>query len=264
MKVEIITVAYNMPHYNRRLIKSALLDADKHDIMFRLFLHSKHEETVKGCLELMDKFPVRFYDYRRNRGLSRSWNEGIVAFVQSGADVLIIANDDIFFSPGDLDRLARKAFDSRDNYMVSVAGPHIGEGHEKAPSHGYSCFALNPIGIERVGMFDENIFPIYLEDCDHHYRATRLGLVETNCDNTMISHQGSSAINNDELLSIQNLVTQRKSGEYYRRKWSGLNGHETFTMPFDDPRFGMYIDPRVRDAPYPGYNRTDRDEIVRR
>lgn len=262
MKVDIITVAYNMPESSKRLFETAMQDADKHDISFHLFLHSIHEKTVEMCNWLYSTYPTRYHDHGRNRGLSTSWNDGMIDAYENGSDVVIIANDDIVFSPGDIDKLAKRAFGHRENYMVSVAGPHDGE-NEWRPSHGYSCFAINPIALDKIGCFDENIFPIYLEDCDHHRRATLLGLVEENCADTMVNHVGSSAINNDELLSLQNQSTQRLSGEYYMKKHGGINEYEEFTYPFNDSKLNWYIPPHERHVPYPGHDRSDKGMVMR-
>lgn len=512
MKVSIITVAYNMPHYTKELFETAMQDADKQEIDFYLFLHSMHEETVEMCNWLYSNYPCHYYDYGTNRGLSLSWNDGMLEAFEKGADLVLIANDDINFSAGDIDKIAKKAYNNRDKYMVSVAGFHAGDG-KRNPSHGYSCFALNPIALEKIGCFDENIFPIYFEDClspdtpiltsdlrwipigdaevgmnivgvdekntspqarryrlatitkvtrklspslriiftdgrevicsknhkwlarnlplsygniqrwvyakdlnenrcvvspletwqsetdynagwlagmldgegslhvspkkgsygltisqkpgevldsvkkilsdmdipftdstirasgvvsvevnirpkvfellgrvrpvrfisknawdgvtirskgverfayverieevgemelidistttgtfianglvshncDHHYRATLLGLVEDNCPDTEVWHGGSSAINNDEMLSLQNLVTQKTTGQYYVRKWGGLNGQEVFMVPFNNDKFTPYISPEERHKPYPGYNRTDQQIVA--
>lgn len=264
MKISIVNTAYNMPLSTVRLFETAMKDADKHDISFNLFLHSQHEETRKMCESLSETFPTVYHAYGKNRGLSRSWNEGVLEAYDAGADVVIVANDDVYFSPGDIHKIATKAVACRENYIVSVAGFHVG-ANSWEPSHGYSCFALNPITIDTIGCFDENIFPIYMEDCDHHYRATLAGLVEENCSDTKVFHEGSSAINNDDMLSIQNMVTQRKNGIYYREKWGALNEQEVFTVPFDNPKFDLRIAPEDRHSPYgPGYDREDYEEFLSR
>ncbi len=262
MKVGIITVAYNLPESTYRLFSSTELDMDKHDITFYLFQHSVIPETVQMCQELVESHQTNLYDYGTNRGLSVSWNEGLIDAFGSGNDVVIIANDDIQFSPGDIDKLVRKAAANQHNYMVSVAGYHAGNGSWE-PSHGYSCFAVNPITLEKIGMFDQNIFPIYMEDCDHHRRATLLGLVETNCDDTEVRHEGSMAINTDQRLAVQNLVTQRKNGEYYVRKWGGINEREVFTHPFNDKGIGLRIAPEDRFHPYGPHDREDIGKVFR-
>lgn len=262
MKVNIVSVAYNLPESSARLFETAMLDSDKHDISFQLFLHSKDEATVKMCERLVTEYPTTYYPLGVNRGLSVSWNDGMLAaYGELGADVLIIANDDIYFSAGDIDKIATQAASHRDNYIVSVAGHHLGYKKDVV-THGYSCYALNPITLDTICCFDENIFPIYGEDIDHHRRATLGGLVETNCADTMVFHGGSSAINKDSILARQNIHTQSKSAQYYHAKWAGGPHHERYKIPFNDKTFDLRIDPDVRHAPYPGYNRTDQD-IVR-
>jgi GT2 family glycosyltransferase len=200
---------------------------------------------------------VILYPYGVNRGLATSWNEGILAAYDMDADIVIVANDDIVFSEGDLDKMAEKAVANRDRYIVTCAGFHEGHG-TPSKSHGYSCFAINPISIETIGMFDQNIFPIYMEDCDYAYRAGLAGLTEENCPDTNVKHNGSSAINVDHALGKQNIFTHRKNSEYYHRKWGGSNGSEAFKWAFEDEEFPQfYIAPENKDHPYGDYDRTD-------
>lgn len=262
--VHIVTIAYNLPDSTQMLFDSAIDKTHKYDLHFHLFLHSKRPETVEMCDLLVSDYTSRvtFYPYGWNRGLANSWNEGLLAARDMAADVTMIVNDDVHFSDGDIDKIADKALASPDNHMVSVSGFHHGF-NKKWPSHGYSCFALNPIALKEIGMFDQNIFPIYLEDCDYAYRAKMLGLTEVNCNNTMVMHGGSTSIRTDPVLAMQNAKTHHENGEYYKRKWGGLNEHETYDLPFNDPKFNMYIDPSVRFNPYgQPYDRTDQ-EIVR-
>lgn len=257
MRVNIITIAYNLPESTKKLFETAMLDADQHDITFQLFLHSKHVETAEMCEYLNATYPVEYYPYGNNRGLARSWNDGILfAHEEMGAEVIIIANDDVAFEPGDVDKIVKRAAQYRGNYMISVAGFNAAHG-KVIPSNGYSCFALNPIGIEKIGMFDENIFPIYGEDQDHHRRAHLQNLVEENCADTRIYHTGSSALKKDPILARQNMITQAKNRQYLLAKWAtdGLEGG--YKTPFNDKKFGLYISPEDRHAPYPGYNRED-------
>lgn len=262
MKINIISIAYNLPESTAKLFQTAMLDSDQHDISFQLFLHSKKPETVAMCERLAKEFPCTYYPYGENRGLSNSWNEGILAAYEV-ADVVIIANDDVYFAAGDIDKLATKAEANRHNYMVSCAGFNLAHG-KVIPSMGYSCFAMNPISLEKIGMFDEQIFPIYGEDQDHHRRAHLLGLVETNCADTNVWHAGSMAIKKDPILARQNMVTQTKNFQYLQVKWAqqGDDMNTGYKTPFNDKRLTCYIDPTMRHDPYPDYRRLDRG-IVR-
>lgn len=263
--IHIVTIAYNLPDSTELLFNSAVeRGAKKYDLHFHLFLHSQREQTVAMCEKLADKYKSRtsYYPYGTNRGLANSWNEGLLQAQTMGADIKMIVNDDIFFSEGDLDKIADKALFHPECHMVSCAGWHT-SFNKKWPSHGYSCFAVNPIALEQIGMFDQNIYPIYLEDCDYAYRAKLLGLVEENCANTMVMHGGSMSVRTDPTLSRQNAFTHRANGDYYQKKWGGMNEQERYDLPFNDPSLSLFIHPDNRDHPYgPEYDRTDQD-IVR-
>jgi GT2 family glycosyltransferase len=257
MRISLISIAYNLPESTRKLFETAMLDSDKHDISFQLFLHSLDPDTVEMCNNLYSTYPCKYYPYGTNRGLALSWNDGILqAYEEDSVDVIVIANDDIFFSEGDIDKLATKAASCRENYMISCAGYNAGLG-KTIPSLGYSCFALNPIALDRLGMFDQNYYPLYGEDVDHHRRATLEGLVEANCDDTQVYHGGSSAIKKSPMLGRQNMTTQTKNTQYTIRKWNvqGLTGG--FKTPFNQNHFNNKIEPAVRYEPYPGFNRDD-------
>lgn len=261
MKATIVVPAHSCGENIVDLYHTAMLSSDEVDIDFIIFLHSNHRETIESCEMLSEKYDnIDYRPYGFNRGLSVSWNDGMLDGFERGADTVIVSNDDIKFSTGDVAIITRKAIACRDNYMVSCAGFHV-ECNEWRPSQGYSCFALNPIALEKIGCFDQNLFPAYLEDIDHHRRATMLGLVEENCPDTNVTHLGSMTIKADFTLSWFNKHTQTLNFEYFRRKWDVINHEGGFAYPFNDDQFGLKIEPKNRAVPYPGYDRTDYDEI---
>lgn len=258
MKINIVTTAYNSVTYLDKLIRTSQLDADKHDITLSIFLHSKERKTVEVIEQaIREKYPIIYFAYGENRGLAKSWNDGMLhGYHNLHSDVVIIANDDIYFSPGDVDKIAQKAVVCRGNYMISVAGHHD-YLEEDRPSHGYSCFAINPIALETIGCFDHNCHPAYGEDLDHHRRATLAGLVEENCSDTNVIHEGSCAIRHDAILSLANMTTQQRNIIYLRIKWNSDNHLGGYAVPFNNPEFNLKITPEERHCPYPGYNRVD-------
>jgi GT2 family glycosyltransferase len=255
MNIAVVVAAYNQPAWTRRLVESAA--GSRHDVEIHLFLHSRDASTVAACEELAERPDVRYHPFGTNRGLSRTWNDGILAAYGDGADVVLVANDDIALAPGDVARLAAKAAAHRDRYIVTCAGYH----HRLAralPSHGYACFAINPVAIEVIGCFDENFFPAYCEDQDYSRRARLAGLHEENCADTRVEHGGSSVIHSSPDLAAANGVTHGRNIAYYRRKWGGDGDHERFEQPFANPEFGLHIAPECRAHPYgPGFDRRD-------
>ena len=255
MKIAVVTIAYSSAASASSLLATA--ETNRHTIECLLFLHSKYPALIEECNRIAQNSVVIYHPYGINRGVSKSWNEGMIAAYAAHADVVIIANDDISFTAGDLDKIADKAMACRDRYIISCAGFHLRFNHRQ-PSVGYSCFAINPIAIEKLGCFDENIFPAYCEDQDYARRAGLAGLHEENCPDTMLSHAGSNSVLSDPALARQNAVTHRRNIAYYQQKWGGDGGHEKFQFPFNNPRIGYAIPPRSRQSPYgPAYDRRD-------
>lgn len=255
MKIAIVTVAYNLPDATRALIASAV--SLKHQVSYHIFLHSARPDVVSVVDELaLNNERVIPYRYKFNRGLAKSWNEGMMAGYARGNDVVIIVNDDCIFSPGDLDLLAQQAFVERGRYMVSAMGfnHRLGEMTNLC----FSCFAINPIALTTVGCFDENFFPIYFEDNDYDRRARLLGLQDGVCHHVNVAHGGSMAIHSDPALMTQNHTTFEANRDYYLRKWGGLPSQETFVTPFGQEQFSLYIPSYERQHPYGvGFDRTD-------
>jgi GT2 family glycosyltransferase len=256
LKVRLVVPVFSPPEWITRCVRSAA--GARAALRVDLHLHAADAATRAACSELATRADVALHAHGENRGLSRTWNDGLLAGYADGADVVIIANDDVEFAPGDVDRLAEAAAAQRDRYIVSCAGPH-GRYGQRMPSHGFSCFAINPIALEEIGCFDENFFPAYCEDQDYSRRARLAGLHEANCPDTEVFHAGSTAILSDDALRLRNAYSQALNMRYYRRKWGGDGDHEQYAHPFADPRIGIRIAPEQRSRPYgTRYDREDR------
>jgi len=264
MNIGLVIAAYNSGRDLVRLVDSAdgftLSDA----LRFELFLHSNDEETVQACHDVAARYgsACQLRDIRHNAGLARAWNEGVLACYEDGADVVIIANDDIVFGAGDLRRMAEHAVNHRDGFIVVCGGYHE-RAKRAVSSHGYSCFALQPLALEVLGCFDENLFPAYFEDCDYGRRATLSGLGQTVCEGTSVSHVGSGTIYRDPEVNRRNHDTFVRNRNYYCRKWGGPNGEETLTLPWNNPGLSLRIAPETRHSPYgPQYDRVNQEAMV--
>lgn len=253
MKVSIITIYVNQPGSVTKLYNS--IDTDI-DVELYIFMGSSAQAVKDECLELSVKPGVLIGGDGRNLGCARYWNDGIVLAQERGADVTIICGNDIWFSAGDIDKLALKSIHCPENYMISAAGIHVGR-NQWEPSHGHSCFALNPISLEKIGYFDQNLWPAYLEDCDYWYRSTLARLHEENCPDTMIYHVGSATIQADRKLAAQNRITQGKNFRYYQQKWGDINGLEKYKTPFNRADLKFFISESERHNPYPDHFRID-------
>jgi GT2 family glycosyltransferase len=236
--------------------------SEHHEIVIYLFLHSAQEDVVQVCEQLAWRTNVFYFPFGQNRGLAKSWNEGILAAYGNGCEAVIVANDDIVFSPGDVDEMAETAVKYQ-NFAYLVTAEGYNHRTKRSGSMGYSCFAVNPLALEKIGMFDENFFPIYFEDCDYEWRARQLGLARGHCEHTHIEHGGSSALHDgSDEYKRQHQLTFQLNSLYYRKKWGGLNEQETYEHPFNDPSLGHYIAPEDRHRPYgEEYDREDQSLV---
>lgn len=164
-----------------------------------------------------------------NAGVAASWNEAVTMFP---GDYWLLVNNDIEFAPGDLAKFHHDM--SNDPTLGCLYG-----------NHGASWWGVTQMGIERVGLFDENFFPAYLEDCDWSYRADLLGAKRASVNDCMAKHgdaraTGSCTIMSDPQLRRKNGITHGGNFRYYRKKWGGNNGEETFKTPFNEPNWPVW------------------------
>lgn len=251
--VHVVLIAYALD------LTPLVCSIDGVDTIFHIFLHSTRDDVVKSCDVLGRRNNVLYMPYGKNRGLSRSWNEGLSNAQRMNADVMIIANDDVTMTRNDLLILANGAYEHREAGMVICRGYN-------GPNRDYInldhvIFAVNPVAIEKVGYFDVNYYPLYGEDVDYSYRCGLAGVPYWNAGDTNIVHRGSSSIRTVPELNAQNQATFPANEQYHCRKWGGGYGRETYIVPFNDISFNSKIEVANMTMPYPGFNRTDLDIV---
>lgn len=82
-----------------------------------------------------------------------------------------------------------------------------------------------------IGGLDTTL-PMYYSDNDYYGRMTRAGWPIERLD-LPVEHIGSQTIHSDPVWDLRNKVTFPLYREYYRQKWGGDPGQETFTVPFN-------------------------------
>jgi SAM-dependent methyltransferase len=90
-----------------------------------------------------------------NLGCSGAWNLIIKCYMN--VPYWIIANNDIAFTPGLLQEFAEK---SNDDTCGVIKGKEFQ----------WDLFLIKDWVIQECGLFDENFYPAYLEDCDYYIR----------------------------------------------------------------------------------------------
>lgn len=147
---------------------------------------------------------VRVLNLPSNLGVAGSWNLGIKLFPH--VPYWMFSSADVAFEPGSLARFEE----------FSNSARHI------KSNVSYSCFSLGEEIVQKIGLFDEYIYPAYYEDNDYDDRMVLAGLVENMLAPGIHMHQlgdrPSQSINSDENMKARNNYTFAKNGEYYRNK----------------------------------------------
>lgn len=154
----------------------------------------------------------------RNCGVAPAWNSIIKSFPES--EYWLIANNDTVFLPGDLAKY-HNLYMQNANAVVAAA------------NGAFNCFLITPEIVAKVGLFDENVWPIYHEDIDYFVRMQRAGVNRINLDSDIgSSNNGSWTIKSNALYAVSNNTTQANNGQYVDEKW-GID--QSFATPWNHP-----------------------------
>ena len=143
---------------------------------------------------------VHWIELPSNLGVASSWNLGIKMLPFESR--WYITSADCVFAPGDLELLQTA---KRDALTLCDKFPH------------YQTFAIGDEVVNKVGLFDEALHPIYFEDNDYERRITYAYLRVDRLP-LQLGHDNSSTINSDARLSLRNEVTFRNNQKYFEDK----------------------------------------------
>lgn len=151
-----------------------------------------------------------------NIGVAASWNIMLTDMKSMGMDYGLILNDDIVISE-----------------KITQIHEYINRNNKPAFArimNDWSIFLISMATFQKVGLFDDNFFPAYYEDCDYQYRM-KLAKINVDYPNFLVPavYRTSCSIKTDPSLN-DNYLTNK---EYYEKKWGGSPFQETYTTPFN-------------------------------
>jgi len=135
-----------------------------------------------------------------NLGVAGSWNLGIKLFPHDS--VWTFASNDCWFGPGALERLSQAR---RSDVTTSDTFPY------------WQAFAIGDEALTAMGLFDEAIYPAFMEDVDMIRRANHHGVPVRKVP-FPIGHDNSSTIHSDQRLMELNHRTHGSNRRYYDDK----------------------------------------------
>ena len=224
------------------------------DALWYVFLHSDDAVVERAVIRLMADRSGNIFDYKINRGLARSWNEGLHLAFEAGCDAALLLNDDLFFYEQGyvafVHTIGAVKNISRNVSYVTPLGLETGTSGEsgKTQPQQFACCAIMPECVALIGYFDETFTPAYYEDIDYDRRALLAGMTVHVHQAVIVEHERSSTHRNmsQEAKSIAD-ASFLINKAYFERKW-GPGG--IYQAPFGDINIGLSIQFSNRRNPY--------------
>jgi len=151
----------------------------------------------------------------RNLGVAASWN---AILSEAHTESVIVANDDVTLGPETIARLSAATGD-----LIIAEGP--------PNANGWCLFVQSPRCTALVGPYDEHFYPAYYEDSDYRRRLALAGIAPVRVPSDH-AHEGWATLRQESADGPIH-QGQRRSLDYYQRKWGGPPDAERFTQPFD-------------------------------
>jgi len=110
-------------------------------------------------------------------GANGAWN--LIIKSTPSAPYWVIPNDDSWFAPGALQKIAEQVDTTKFNFV------------KVSPQ--WSCVIPTEGSVTKAGLWDEVFYPIYFDDDDYHWRMKELG-VQFNYIDAVVHHDNSSTL----------------------------------------------------------------------
>jgi GT2 family glycosyltransferase len=153
-------------------------------------------------------------------------NLGVAASVnliyRENDDLTVWTNDDVRFNTDTLAEVERVALEDPSRLFVVPL---------QNPTGIFTVFCARRSLFEKIGWFDERFFPAYFEDNDFGYRMKLAG-IPYHYAQVGYAHHGSATI--AAYTAAERSAHDdrfRALATFYKAKWGGPPGHETFTEP---------------------------------
>lgn len=187
-----------IPVLNRYDLLQRMLDSIDYPVEKLLIIDNGGEldsVSVPSCVKTHRVLPML-----SNLGVATSWNLGFKNFYRD--NYYCFASADMWFEKGDLEKLSNAS-----SNRISL---HRGFPH-------WQTFVIGENVVEKIGVFDEALHPIYFEDNDYVRRAENAGIGISYLD-LAGGHDNSSTIASDDHYSRRNSDTFMDNQAYYLRK----------------------------------------------
>lgn len=175
------------------------------------------DNSKDGLDPLLAKEAFRYLRTPQNLGCSASWNVGRRWALRLGVPLVIVSEAVSFLDGGEV--------------LIEAAQKLVDPGRVGGirAFQAWHLVALSADCLTRVGPFDEGFWPIYFEDTDYE-RRMKLASLAMRVEDWKGRYQDKGHARSWREGWVE--VDYERQESYYRAKWGGDSGEETFVFPF--------------------------------
>jgi GT2 family glycosyltransferase len=245
MKITVVIPCYNLYNeFTKNCIKSLLHQELPQDYKLDILVinNCSTDNTSSEVKELTSyNLPIRIIDNPENYGCARAWNQGVEEAFTNNSDYVFIINNDTLFQKQCIVNLVKRLGVNDDVILATAFNLSSPEDIHKeinapfceANCASYSAFMIGKRCLEEVGLFEEGFEKSYFEDNDFSYRIKLSGKKEIATTSAMYYHFGSRTQNQINGGVVSSPMFE-KNREFFRSKWGGIPGSETYKYPYND------------------------------
>jgi GT2 family glycosyltransferase len=187
-----------------------------YDILPNIDIYIYNNSHINLLTKLDIKNNVKILGSGFNIGVAGAWNTMLSDMKSNGYQYALMLNDDIKLSK-DIVKIYEYVSDGQPKFARIL--------------NDWSVFLIHLDIYNKVGIFDENFFPAYFEDCDYNYRL-KIAEVNTDFPKFLIPevYRTSSSITTNPNLN----KNYNQNRLYYINKWGGEPSFEIFIHPFNN------------------------------
>lgn len=254
----------NAPAMTRLAVEDVLAQTVPSPLLLLLDNGSQPEGRALGDELMLAQAPSPILTWHHDPplpALAAVWNRALQFCWDAGASHALVVNNDVRLAPWTY-ALLLEVLEKTGAWFVTAVGVQpeqytryleggydlarqaLGEVTESRKdgvrpegySYGgpdFSCYLITK-ECHRWFQFDEGFRPAYHEDNDMHRRIRLAGFGDRIFGvNIPFQHVGSGTLREDAKLRERWAPQFAQCQEYYRSKWGGLPGQETYHLPFD-------------------------------